>query len=108
MNVPLAVLNLFTCRSLIHFKLSQILNCLFIGNLCKTILENWLLLKPAKCFISDVNECEKAIGGLISNGGCQHKCNNTVGSFNCSCNDGFKLAEDLATCEGKKVLNYFF
>ena len=45
---------------------------------------------------------------MISNGGCQHKCNNTEGSFNCSCHNGFYLADDLRTCEGKKVLKCFF
>ena len=43
----------------------------------------------------DVNECEKL------NGGCDHQCNNTIGSFNCKCRKGFFLDEDGKTCLGK-------
>ena len=28
-------------------------------------------------------------------------CNNTIGSFICSCNDGFLLAGDGRTCDGR-------
>ena len=30
----------------------------------------------------DIDECR------VGNGGCQHYCNNTEGSFNCYCDDG--------------------
>ena len=43
----------------------------------------------------DINECE------TSNGGCDHQCNNTVGSFNCNCRKGFFLAANRKTCIGK-------
>lgn len=33
----------------------------------------------------DVNECAK------SNGGCDHKCLNSAGSYSCSCNTGYEL-----------------
>ena len=39
--------------------------------------------------VVDVDEC------ATDNGGCAHKCrNSSPGSVICSCNDGYKLAED--------------
>ena len=49
----------------------------------------------------DVNECQVIIGGVISKGGCQHKCTNTIGSYIYSCNKGYYLTNDKKTCEGK-------
>ena len=46
-------------------------------------------------FTTDVDECS------TNNGGCDHVCTNTVGSFNCSCNDSFSLNTDGATCDGQ-------
>ena len=43
----------------------------------------------------DVNECE------ILNGGCQHQCKNTNGSYLCQCNEGFFLNSNGRTCTGK-------
>ena len=43
----------------------------------------------------DLNEC------LTENGGCRQTCTNTVGSFVCSCNEGFTLASDGRNCTGK-------
>ena len=34
----------------------------------------------------DTNECQ------VNNGGCQHFCNNTDGSFSCSCRAGYNVA----------------
>ena len=42
----------------------------------------------------DINECETL------NGGCDHQCNNTVGSFNCNCRKGFFLAANRRKCIG--------
>lgn len=44
---------------------------------------------------TDINECE------VENGGCQDNCANTVGSFNCSCDAGRLLDEDLKSCISK-------
>ena len=42
----------------------------------------------------DINECD------TNNGGCSHVCTNTRGSFQCSCNDGYKLDDtDGKTCK---------
>ena len=36
------------------------------------------------CYI-DINECNSA------NGGCEHICTNTIGSFICSCDTSYQL-----------------
>ena len=43
----------------------------------------------------DINECQ------ISNGGCEHQCKNTNGSYICECNKGFSLDGNGKTCTGK-------
>ena len=49
--------------------------------------------------VADVDECAEG------NGGCDEKCNNTVGSFHCACTDGFEVATDGKTCIGKSLIN---
>ena len=44
---------------------------------------------------TDVDECQS------SNGGCTHNCNNTIGSYYCSCYEGYELSSDNHTCIGK-------
>ena len=43
----------------------------------------------------DINECN------TNNGGCDTTCTNTVGSYECSCNTGYELNNDLHHCDGK-------
>ena len=43
----------------------------------------------------DINEC------VISNGGCEHQCKNTNGSYICQCKKGFFLDGNAKTCSGK-------
>ncbi|XP_074652145.1 uncharacterized protein LOC141906736 [Tubulanus polymorphus] len=45
---------------------------------------------PPRC--NDINECAQ------NNGGCQYRCVNTVGSFDCKCQTGFQLKSDRRTC----------
>uniref|UniRef100_A0A667ZDP2 Growth arrest-specific 6 n=1 Tax=Myripristis murdjan TaxID=586833 RepID=A0A667ZDP2_9TELE len=50
----------------------------------------------------DVNECSKR------NGGCDHECNNTMGSYRCSCHQGYTLVarhicEDVDECKDPGV-----
>ena len=47
---------------------------------------------------TDINECN------TSNGGCEHSCTNTIGSFNCSCDTGYQLDGNGLNCNGKKLL----
>ena len=42
----------------------------------------------------DIDECQ------FRNGGCDHDCANTNGSYYCSCYDGYNLKEDNSSCAG--------
>ena len=44
-------------------------------------------------FTIDINECNGPHG-------CEHTCNNTAGSFECSCDDGYELQSNGTACEG--------
>ena len=46
--------------------------------------------------LTDINECD------VSNGGCSHNCINT--EVECSCNDGYVLGFDAATCSGTQAI----
>ena len=47
-------------------------------------------------FLADEDECQK------DNGRCQHQCVNTIGSYHCTCREGFALEKDKHGCkEGK-------
>ena len=59
---------------------------------CLTLNSNYLL-----CPYPDVDECEEEIDG------CGQICNNTEGSFFCSCMMGYSLADDQFNCSGKDV-----
>jgi len=50
-------------------------------------------------FVLDTDEC------LQNNGGCNHICNNTDGSYQCLCRKGYFLTEDNRTCEGSLIIN---
>lgn len=49
------------------------------------------LINGTRC--QDTNEC------LVNNGGCEHTCTNTDGSYTCSCDAGYKLQNDGHGCE---------
>jgi len=58
------------------------------------------IIKLYAVFVSiDINECEL--------GYCNQLCNNTAGSFICSCQDGYALGSDNRTCTGKPVGLWF-
>ena len=44
-------------------------------------------------FLTDIDECARDLDN------CSQICNNTEGSYNCSCRDGFVLLSDDITCE---------
>ncbi|CAL1528874.1 unnamed protein product [Lymnaea stagnalis] len=44
-------------------------------------------------FMTDKDEC------VVNNGGCQHICKNTIGSYHCACQNGFALHDDLHGCK---------
>ena len=43
----------------------------------------------------DVDEC------TTNNGGCDHTCENTYGTFKCICNEGYALQADGTTCSSE-------
>ena len=47
---------------------------------------------------TDINECSE------STDGCQQMCMNTIGSFSCACNRGYRLAGNGHRCDGMCVL----
>ena len=49
--------------------------------------------------ISDLNECKD------ENGGCEHTCVNTNGSYECTCKDGYQLTKDKKKCQGKQNMS---
>ena len=53
--------------------------------------------------VLDKDEC------AVDNGGCQHICKNTVGSYQCACHNGFQLHENKHDCkEGKLFMRNHF
>ncbi len=47
--------------------------------------------------LADINEC------LEMNGGCEHQCNNSEGSFVCSCTSGYTLHNNTNNCTGRYI-----
>ena len=41
----------------------------------------------------DIDECKRQVR-------CQHGCRNTLGSYQCTCPDGYRLAANHRTCQG--------
>lgn len=44
----------------------------------------------------DIDECSSN-----DTNDCNQLCDNTIGSYNCYCNDGYELALDYVTCVGR-------
>ena len=67
---------------------------------------NWCLLSAAhainRLYSTDDDECAAV------NGGCDHVCFNTNGSFACSCHLGYFLDSDGKTCRGRPLQGCFF
>ena len=60
-----------------------------------------VLIKSIECIVlfTDVNE------RLVENGGCADLCNNTVGSFFCSCfQPGYEVTENSINCTGTLIV----
>ena len=49
---------------------------------------------------SDIDEC------VVGTHQCEHNCTNTVGSYICSCRDGYSLSADGRRCNGMEVSSY--
>ena len=48
-----------------------------------------------KYYISDINECD------LDTDNCEHECENTEGSYTCTCPAGYMLHTDGASCTGQ-------
>ena len=56
-----------------------------------------------RCSILDIDECSQGTAG------CNQGCNNTEGSFICTCNEGFRLHHNnLTFCVGMYMLICYF
>ncbi|XP_023609681.1 multiple epidermal growth factor-like domains protein 6 [Myotis lucifugus] len=49
-------------------------------------------MTPNFCACADIDEC------AVVNGGCQQRCINTLGTFHCECDTGYRLHADERTC----------
>ena len=47
--------------------------------------------------IEDINECNS------NNGGCEHDCINTEGSYYCTCDTGYSLNKNNNNCTGEDL-----
>ena len=56
------------------------------------VINNYVHIAILDHTITDINECHS------NNGGCDHICVNTEGSFQCSCNTSYILAANNKTC----------
>lgn len=85
------------CSSLVD---KQVFTCLTsrkytpdkIMLICFTVNENIVF--------ADKDEC------AVNNGGCQHVCKNTVGSYECACHNGFTLHENKHDCKEGKIQGF--
>ena len=63
---------------------------------CFNSLSYKILLFKISYFPPDIDEC------LVNNGGCEQVCTNAIGSYSCSCRDGFKVDDkNPEKCLGK-------
>ena len=59
--------------------------------------EQWLDLGPTTAKCNDIDECREGTDQ------CAQNCHNTVGSYTCSCQTGYRLNPDGRRCDGKYV-----
>ena len=61
---------------------------------------DYYVRKSMHCILvyTDINEC------VNNNGGCSDGCNNTEGSYYCTCSSGYELSGDNVTCIGESKL----
>lgn len=67
-------------------------NCAHLSPICL------LLSVSVPSLPADIDECQ------VHNGGCQHRCINTRGSYYCECHPGSRLHVDGRTCLGEEVI----
>lgn len=66
------------------------------------MLETYFLTLSETCNSSvDIDECTNITYGIQD--GCEHNCHNSIGSYHCTCDEGYTLQPDGKKCQG----NYF-
>ena len=96
----------------IMFKDHRSTETSIFGSLEWYVITGFTVLIGTNCFLNaltllfpsptDIDEC------ATGNGGCDHICTNTVGSFYCTCRPGYTLQEDGFTCVGKFISLFAF
>jgi len=66
------------------------------------LISFYYLYNKLSHYTVDIDEC------LSHNGGCDSYCKNTMGSFICSCSDGYSLTSDYLSCAGMLCLTDCF
>lgn len=84
-----------TCCGTGHCTFPQERRAEEVGDRGRELTGRTLPEPPARS-VSDINECRRYPGRL-----CGHKCENTPGSYYCSCTMGFRLSSDGRSCEGE-------
>ena len=56
---------------------------------------NHVQCMPYPLTVADVDECDEGTDS------CAQICTNTIGSYDCSCNVGYRIASDNHMCDGK-------
>lgn len=79
-----------SCGAAASGALSSVWSGLVTGSAKAAVTES---TAPLLCPPSDKDECSK------ENGGCQHECVNTFGSYSCQCRSGFVLHENKHDCK---------
>lgn len=64
---------------------------------CNSIIASFISDVYLLCSV-EVDECKD------NNGGCEHKCLNTIGSYKCYCNPGYELHSNGKNCEGILII----
>ncbi len=87
-----------TCRNLptrhcedFHFRSSR------MKNMVHAVKDLVLTSACLSSCPSDVDECRS------HNGGCDHVCRNSHGSYSCHCRDGYRLAQNKHACVGEQT-----
>ena len=82
-------------RDLIYAHVIPAMSYNLMAGLVKVSMSSYIANNLLHIFVPvDVNEC------LDDNGGCPQTCDNTDGSYQCSCQHGYEWDNDNHTCIG--------
>ena len=100
------IIVIFTQSNLFSLDLCQIGSYVLLDDTLHCDVNPYLGYKLCYCKVNgevvpmngtlctDLNECD------VHNGGCEHICENTLGSFVCTCRTGFNISENGLSCDG--------